>query len=574
MSSLNSIVKFTSYFLIPFGILLFFHSHNFLKQSITDSVLTTSAALLGMLPKGLVLLTSVSLAVGVIKLSKQKVLIQELFCIETLSRVDTLCLDKTGTLTKGQMAVTDVILLDRNILPVSINTAAASFFQVLDDNNSTSKALKEYFKSDKTLKSTGKTPFSSARKWSSVTFESVGTIIIGAPEILLKDINYKLPDEVIDLEASGSRILLLAFSRESVRGELPKELYPAAVIILQDEVRDNAKEILDLFHQQGVDIKIISGDNPITVAAISKKAGLSENAAYVDGRTLETKEQIYEAAKKYTIFGRVMPDQKKELICALKEQGHTVAMTGDGVNDVLALKEADCSIAVASGSDAARQISQLVLLNSDFSALPNVVMEGRRVVNNITRTSSLFLVKTIFSFLLSLFTVFFSMPYPYIPIQLTLISMCAEGIPSFLLAFEKSSDSVCGNFLSTVLTRAFPSALIIVFYTIIVNVVLTPMFHIPQLESITLCFYLMGFAWLMQLYNVCLPFNKMRGALWITMTGCFYLAAYFLRDIFSLGILSNAGLMMFILLASLCYPMQTLLYKILSEKKFKNRVFS
>lgn len=565
MNSLNQIVKFTSLFIIPFGILLFFHSRNFLRQSLTDSVLTTSAALLGMFPKGLVLLASVSLTVGVIKLSKQKVLVQELYCIEILSRVDTICIDKTGTITKGQMKVTNVIPLDKGALSVSIDDAAGSFVQALDDNNSTFMALKEYFKADKTLKPIHKTPFSSARKWSSVTFESIGTIIIGAPEILLQDQDYKLPEDVKGAQSAGSRVLLMAYSKDSADGKLPEELRPAAAIILQDEVRDNAGKILKFFHEQGVDIKVISGDNPATVSSIAKKAGLRGYESFVDAAALKTKEQIYDAAKKYTVFGRVMPGQKKELVSALKAQGHTVAMTGDGVNDVLALKEADCSIAMASGSDAARQISQLVLLDSDFAALREVVTEGRRVINNITRTASLYLVKTIFSFLLSLLAVFLSMPYPYIPVQLTLAGIFAEGVPSFFLALEPSHEKVQENFMFTVLTRAFPGALTIVFYTILVNMVLSPIFHIPHPESTTLCLYLMGFAWLIQLFKICLPFNKMRRALWIAMTAGFYSAAYFLRDIFSLSILAGPALAIFIILAAACYPLETLLYKITTK---------
>ncbi len=560
LQTLNQIVKFTGIFVIPLGILLVLNSIFVLHETLPDTVVATASALLGMMPKGLVLLTGVSLAVGVVKLAKKKTLVQDLYCIETLSRVDVLCLDKTGTITEGRMAVSDVIKLDGKGMPLSVEMSAANFVSASEDDNATLAALKKHFGSDSSLRVLQKTPFSSARKWSSVTFEQVGTILFGAPEILLKNQQDSLPPELRQLEEKGCRLLLMAWSDAEVRGDLPQQCYPVAAIVLHDPVRQNAKQTLDFFRRQDVNMKIISGDNPVTVSGIAKQAGLQNYDSYLDASTVKSEEKLAELAEQYTIFGRVTPEQKRTLVHALQNRGHVVAMTGDGVNDVLALRDADCSIAMASGSDAARQVSKLVLLESDFSALPSVVMEGRRVVNNITRTASLFMVKTIFSFLLSFMSLFFQMPYPLIPIQLTLIGVVAEGLPSFILALEPNRERVKGNFLQTILGRAFPSALIIVMYLVVVDA-LAPIFGISEAERITLGVYLTGFTWLMQLFTVCRPFNKLRAVVWGSMTAGFFLLAYFLRDIFNLTILSPIAFLAFAVMAAFCYPLQLLLEK-------------
>lgn len=558
MKSLRQIVKFTSLFVIPVGVLLFINSRFFLGEAIRDAVLSTSGALLGMMPKGLVLLTSVSLAVGVIKLAKKKTLVQELFCIETLSRVDTLCLDKTGTITEGKMSVCEVLDLDAGRLPGSLEEAAGAFIAALDDDNATYAALKRHFAANNSWTPIQKTPFSSIRKWSSATFAGKGTILFGAPEFLLKGRDYALPPRVGEAEKEGSRVLLMAWSPEAVNGVLPRELYPTAALVLCDPVRTDAKETLDFFRSQDVDLKIISGDNPVTVSSIAKQAGLHRYDAYVDVSTLPDEAAVKAAAEKYTIFGRVNPEQKRMLVHALQEKGHTVAMTGDGVNDVLALKDADCSIAMASGSDAARQVAQLVLLESNFSALPDVVMEGRRVVNNITRTASLFLVKTIFSFLLAVLSAVFGLSYPLDPLHLSLIGIVAEGIPSFILALEPNRDRVKGDFLKTVLGRAFPSAILIVLYLMIVQA-LSPYLSVSPLELTTLGVYLTGFIWLMQLFEVCRPFDRLRAVLWGLMTAGFFGAAILLPGFFELGTLSLQTLPAFLVLAAVCYPLQKLL---------------
>ncbi len=558
MRSLQQVVKFTSFFVIPVGALLFVNSYVLLGESLRDAVVSTSAALIGMMPKGLVLLTSVSLAVGVIKLAAKKTLVQELFCIETLSRVDTLCLDKTGTITEGKMSVSEVIELDIRRLPGSLEDAVGAFLWALDDDNATYAALQRQFAENTGWTPIQKTSFSSVRKWSSVTFATQGTILLGAPDFLLKGRDYTLPVRIDAAEREGSRVLLLAWSPEAVNGVLPKELYPTAALVLSDPVRADAKETLDFFRSQDVDLKIISGDNPVTVSSIAKQAGLHRYDAYIDVSALPDEAAVKAAAEKYAIFGRVNPEQKRMLVRALQENGHTVAMTGDGVNDVLALKDADCSVAMASGSDAARQVAQLVLLDSNFSALPDVLMEGRRVVNNITRTASLFVVKTIFSFLLAVLSAVFGLSYPLNPLHLSLIGVMAEGIPGFVLALEPNRERVKGDFIKTVFGRAFPSAILIVGYLMLVRLV-APYLSVPPLEITTLSVYLTGFIWLMQLFDVCRPFDKLRAALWVTMSIGLFGSMLLFGSFFELGALSLQTLPIFLILAVVCYPIQKLL---------------
>lgn len=577
MQSLNKIVKFTSFFVIPLGILLFVNSMLVLQEGLPEAVTSTAGALLGMMPKGLVLLTSVSLAVGVIKLASKKTLVQELFCIETLSRVDTLCLDKTGTLTEGKMAVSEVIELDAGRLPIGLEEAVGCFVGAMEDENATFSALRARFPVSRNWPVCATTPFSSARKWSSASFQTIGTILFGAPEFLMKGQDFTLPKRAEQAVENGARLLLMAWSPEEVRGILPDKRVPVAAFVLKDPVRSDAKETLDFFRAQDVELKIISGDNPVTVSSIAKQAGLERYENYVDVSALKDETALKAAAEQYTIFGRVSPEQKRTLVHALQEKGHTVAMTGDGVNDVLALKDADCSIAMAAGSDAARQVAQLVLMDSNFSALPSVVMEGRRVVNNITRTASLFLVKTVFSFLLSILTAFCGMSYPLDPLHLTLIGVVAEGIPSFFLALEPNRERVKGNFLQTVLSRAIPSAVLIVLYLMLLNLI-APHLQMTELEITTLGVYLTGFIWLMQLFDVCRPFDKMRAVLWGLMTAAFFCAAFFFRGFFELGTLTLPSFAIFAVLAALCYPLQKLLeravrafYRAKEQKKRRQR---
>lgn len=464
MTSLKKIIKILTFAIIPIGILLFINQMKLPDVTYQEAVVKTVAGIIGMIPEGLVLLTSTVLAVSVIRLSKSKVLVQELYCIETLARVDTLCLDKTGTLTEGKMEVKDYISFKndkdkmKNILA---NIALSS-----DDENPTINAIKDYFSKPKIqFKADNKIAFSSKLKWSGIHFEEEGSIIIGAPEIILKNDFDKYKDQ-IEQHIKDYRVILLAHSDDNFENkELPEKIEPLGIILISDKIRTEAKNTLKYFEKQGVDIKIISGDNPVTVSKIAKQVGVKKYENYIDMSTVLTDSEIQEAANKYTIFGRVSPTQKKQLVVALQKNGKTVAMTGDGVNDVLALKASDCSIAMANGSDAAKNVSSLVLLDSNFASMPQVVNEGRRTINNIQRSASLFLVKTIYSTILALMFLFMKEEYPFIPIQLSLVSVITIGIPSFVLALEPNKERIHGKFLKNVISKALPTAI-----TAIINI--------------------------------------------------------------------------------------------------------
>lgn len=564
MDSLRRITSFTSAFILPVGIILFLRSYFLLDETIQTAVVSSAAAIIGMFPQGLVLLTSVSLAVGVVKLGRRRTLVQQLFCIETLSRVDTLCLDKTGTLTTGEMSVSAVLPFPCDALSWSPEQALRAYVTASSDANATFAALRRHCEPYE-AEAARSLPFSSERKWGAVEFRGVGTLYLGAPEFLLPDATHPLHRTVKYHTRSGCRVLLLSHSASPLSKALPDDLVPLAAVVLCDTLRPTAKATLAFFAEQGVTVKLISGDHPLTVASIARQAGLKQADRYIDVSVL-TPEQLVKAAETYTIFGRVTPEQKRVLIHALQKKGHTVAMTGDGVNDVLALKDADCSIAMASGSDAARQVSQLVLLDSDFSCLPDVVMEGRRVVNNITRTASMYLIKTLFSFLLSVVTVFTPFNYPFTPIQLTLISCFTVGIPTFFLALEPSRDRITGSFLSTVVQRALPGALVVMLYVILIQS-FAPMLSLTETETATLYVYLTGIANLTLLWRVCWPCNLMRGVLCGMMTAGFFSAAYLLRDLIGLGVFSGVMWPVGLVLAVCCLPLMLLLGRWLSHSR-------
>ena len=467
MKSLNKIIKWLTIAIIPIGALLFWNQISLDGANLKDAVVQSVAAVIGMIPEGLVLLTSTVLAVSVIRLSRSKVLVQELYCIETLARVDTLCLDKTGTLTEGRMEVNDLINI--NTYKINLNNILANIASNSDDENPTMQAIKsKYTNIEKEFKVNEKVAFSSKTKWSGINFESEGTYVLGAPEFILKDNFYKYEDQ-IKKYTEDYRVLLLAYSQNNFKEQesttelkeknLPDGIEPIGLILITDVIRKEASKTLEYFKKQDVDIKIISGDNPITVSKIAKRVGVKNADKYIDMSTLKTEQEIYEAVNKYAIFGRVSPTQKKDLVVALQKQGKTVAMTGDGVNDVLALKTADCSIAMANGSDATKNVSQLILLDSNFASMPKVVGEGRRTINNIERSASLFLVKTIYSCTLALLFLFLSQGYPFEPIHLSLISVVTIGIPSFMLALEPNNERIHGNFLKNVISKAIPTAL-------------------------------------------------------------------------------------------------------------------
>lgn len=543
----NRIIKYIGFTLIPVGIALFCKQVFISHQGFNDAIVGVVAALIGMIPEGLILLTSVVFAVSIIRLSQHKTLVQELYCIETLARVDVLCLDKTGTITEGTMEVTDVLPL-HDTTNEELNIALGSLIHALEDDNPTFNAVKTYCDQYDKLTCNHIVPFSSARKWSGASFDENGSYIFGATEFILKD-SSPYQEIIKEYSEKGQRVLMLAHSPHQIQDkELPAEIHPMAFLFISDKIRAEAPDTLAYFAEQGVDIKIISGDNAITVANIAKKAGLKTAEQYVDATTLQTPEEIKEAAQKYSVFGRVTPQQKLDLVKALKEQGHTVAMTGDGVNDVLALKESDCSIAMASGSDAARTVSQLVLLDSNFASMPKILKEGRRSINNLQRSSSLFLTKTIFSTINAILFIFLHFDYPFQPIQLTLISALTIGAPSLILALEPNKERIKGKYIVNVIRKSIPGAMTMVF-NIVALAIVCSFIHFNSTEISTLAVMITGFACLLVLLKVSLPFNWIRCALFFTMLGAFIFAIFILKDLFSLASITLPMFYCFLVLA-------------------------
>ena len=541
MSSLQKIIKILTFIIIPIGIALFYSQFHVQGATWQTAVVKTVAAVIGMIPEGLVLLTSTVLAVSVIRLSRSKVLVQELYCIETLARVDTLCLDKTGTLTEGNMEVRKYIPLNKDkkeMANILANIAKAS-----EDENSTIEAIRNSFtKIEQEFQTIKKVAFSSKEKWSGIQFKEQETYIIGAPEIVLKE-NYKKYEKEIQEYAKDYRVLVLAHSHEGLeKQKLPQKLELVGYILILDKIRKEAKQTLEYFEKQGVDIKIISGDNPVTVSKIAKQVGVKDFDKYIDMSTVSEK-KIEEVANQYTIFGRVSPMQKKQLVVAMQKQGKTVAMTGDGVNDVLALKAADCSIAMANGSDATKSVSQLILLDSNFASMPKVVAEGRRTINNIQRSASLFLVKTIYSTILALMFLIMGDSYPFIPIQLSLISVVTIGIPSFILALEPNKEKIQGHFMQNVIAKAIPTGL-----TVAINIFAINSLHergiIPTSYYSSLCVISTGICGIILLFTLAktrkseeskLPFSIFRLSLVIILTIIFILGLTILDGLFNIA---------------------------------------
>lgn len=532
MTSLNKIIKTVSILIIPIGALLFMGQLNIEGALLKDAVVHTVAAIIGMIPEGLVLLTSTVLAVSVIRLSKSNVLVQELFCIETLARVNVLCLDKTGTITEGKMEVKDIIPI--KIQESEMQEILAQMAKTSEDNNATMTAIKEYFVEQKEeWQVKKKIPFSSDKKWSGIEFAEKGLYIIGAPEFILKEKSKELQDTIAKY-TEDYRVLLLATSNNAIEGkELPSDIEALGLVLITDKIRENAEKTLNYFKEQGVDIRIISGDNPVTVSKIAKRAGVESADNLIDCSTLKTEEEIKEAVKKYKVFGRVTPIQKKQIVAALKELGNSVAMTGDGVNDIIALKEADCSIAMAAGSDAARNVSQLVLLDSDFASMPKIVAEGRRTINNLERSASLFLSKTIYSSLMAILFIITSAPYPFMPIQLSLIGLVCIGIPSFVLALEPNEERVKGKFIGNVISKSIPTGLTVILNIIIV-LMIYKIYDLPVEIYATICVILTVFTGFMLLIKIARPFNLLRAILVPSLAILFGLCCFILKDLFTI----------------------------------------
>ena len=586
-NSLNAILKTISVIIVPMGMLLFYKQYYIAGNGIRDAVVNMVAAVLGMIPEGLVLLTSVALTLGALTLTRKNTLVQELYCIETLARVDTLCLDKTGTITAGTMCVeqvqpyvegmeikapdganvsesestingaegetkeltelaaSEIQGAENTGLTVSgaqleltmgeIERVMANMMSVLKDKNATADALHKRFSRRTDMPVDHCIPFSSDRKYSGVAFKEEGTYLMGAAQFLFPDGNEDLMKQCSAYGKEGLRVLVLAHSPNlNQENELPEGLKPVALFMLTDIIRDNAPETLAFFKDQGVDLKVISGDDPVTVSAIAKKAGLENADKYIDATTITTPEDMERAVAECSVFGRVTPQQKKEMVLALQKQKHTVAMTGDGVNDVLALKEADCSVVMAEGSDAAKNIANVVLMDSNFAAMPEIVNQGRRVVNNIRTAASMFLIKTIFSVLLCLITIFWGDSYPFEPIQMSLISACAVGIPTFLFAQENNFNKIESGFLRYVFMNAFPAAVTITGCVFTIMLVCQNVYHSNVMLS-TACFLVTGWNYMAALKTVYAPLSRYRKIIIYGMQFIFFFAAVCVQNLLALG---------------------------------------
>ena len=555
MLSLSKLVKWIGIILLPFGAALAFKEISILERSVEEGITSTVGALTGMIPEGLYLLTSLALAAGILRLAQKKTLVHDMGCIETLARVDILCVDKTGTITENKMIVEDICLLcEDRYVEEDIRMIMSDYVYSMGNENETMDALKRYFSGELYQNALRTLPFSSAKKFGGVSFHEDETYLLGAPDIILGD-KYDEHREIIEkYSKKGCRVLLLALYDGDIEDEhIVAEVLPLSLVLLNNKVRPEAPDTFKYFADQGVSVKVISGDNAVTVSEVARRAGIENADRYVDARELRDEDAIREAALKYTVFGRVTPDQKKKLVSAMKGAGHTVAMTGDGVNDVLALKEADCSVAMASGSDVACQVSHIVLLDSNFASMPSVVMEGRRVINNIERSAALFLVKNIFSFLLALISLFFSLPYPVTPAQLSLVSTLTIGIPSFILAMEPNESRVSGRFLPNVIYRALPAGLTNLF--LVLGVLLFYIaFGIEEAEMSTICACVLGVVGILMLHRTCVPYNNIRKILIGGLSFAFLFSVLFFKNLFTLSPLNFSSMLVLAVFTLLSYP--------------------
>ena len=571
MSTLNKIIKIISIAIVPMGALLFYRQFISSGHDVTSAIVNTTAALTGMIPEGLVLLTSSVLAVGVMRLSRHKVLVQDIYCIETLARVDTLCLDKTGTITEGTFEV-EKIVPQNGYSDKDISKSMKMLTCALNDNNETFKALKNYFAPNQTATKAEITiPFSSEKKWSGAYFKSEGTFIFGASEFIFENLPPKVAEQIKEY-SENYRVIALAHSDDSfIEKSLPKGMQLMGLILIKDKIRNSAEKTLNFFKKQGVDIKVISGDNPITVSKIAQRVNLENADMYIDATTLKTEKDISEAATKYTIFGRVTPNQKQSIVKALKENGHTVAMVGDGVNDVLAMKESDCSVAMAGGSDIARNVSHLVLLSSDFASMPKTVAEGRRAINNIQRSASLFLTKTIYSFLLALLFFIIAAPYPFIPIQMTLISTVTIGIPSFILALEPNRERIQGNLFKNIVSKSLPTALTIV-SALMICVGMYMGFNLSLQKYGLLTTATTSLIGIMLIYNISVPLNKLRKTLLWGVIILLFVGLIYFQDLLSIEPLTFLNIVIISAITIVSMLIHDFILKLNLTKYFKKSI--
>ena len=552
---LDRLVGIVGILIVPIGVFLFVQQYVFSGASFQSSILSMVADVVGMIPEGLYLLASVALVVSVIRLASQKVLVHDMKCIEALARVDVLCVDKTGTITENEMQVSSVIPMEGfdPTQGVGLKAQISTLIAAMPEGNLTMQALKRYFKTPLKKNAEAVFPFSSTYKYCAAVFLD-NAYVLGAPEFVLRGDYEKYRPLMESYSADGFRTVLFGRYEGTPDGQaLTESVIPMGLILLTNPIRRDAPETFRYFAQQGVTIKVISGDNPLTVSQIAAEAGITGAENYVDASTLETEEALRTGAEQYTVFGRVTPEQKRLLVRALQSAGHTVGMTGDGVNDVLALKEADCSVAMASGCDAAAQVSQLVLLESDFSAMPSVVAEGRRVVNNIQRSASLFLVKNIFSFLMAVFSACFMLNYPLEPAQISLISMFTIGIPGFFLALQPNTEVIHGRFLSNVLIKALPAGLTD-FLVVGALVIFGRVFAVNETDISTACTMLLAIVGFMILYHISKPLNLLRWIVWIGSGVGLLVCSIYLGDIFGITHMSMECVMLFVVFAIVTEP--------------------
>ena len=559
--NMDKIAKFTGKIVIPFGLALFFEAYMIKQLSLQESVVTSSTALLGMLPKGIALLTITSLLTAVIKLGMKHILVQEMYSVETLARVDVLCLDKTGTITQGKMTVKGLKLLSERFTKEDLERLLAAYMQHSKDNNSTAQAIRNAYERLEHHYQVGDViPFSSDRKWGAMSIDGVGTLFLGAPEMLLKE----NPQAVEQAQARGSRVLILAWSQSAVDTEtmsLPNDVEALTLLEIADPIREDAADTLEYLRSQDVTLKIISGDNPVTVSHIAHQAGFVDYQSYIDCSKVSD-EELEALAEDTAIFGRVSPHQKKLLIQTLNANGHTTAMTGDGVNDILALREADCSIVMAEGDPATRQIANLVLMDSEFKDIPEILFEGRRVVNNIAHIAPIFLIKTVYSFLLGLICIGsivfgkaeYLLVFPFIQVQMTLAGQFIEGLPPFVLTFERNIRPVEKHFLRRSLQLAIPNALMLVISVLI--------FHLSQVylgmsstDMLTLSYYMMGSTGVLAVIRACIPLNKGRVVLIIYSVFGFLISSYYLRDVIAISTLNSYTLPIYLVAMAICTPL-------------------
>ena len=556
MRSLTNLIKWIGIFVIPLAVIMFIKEYTWLGRDVATAVTSTVGSIIGMIPEGLYLLTSIALMAGVIRLAQRKTLVHDMDCIETLARVDVLCVDKTGTITENKMIVENTVPLEDEYSTEYVEQLMSNYTFAMQADNDTMVALKKYYTGQTSRKATRIMPFTSKKKYGGATFTDGKTYLLGAPEIIQSGFCEKRYDEPVDRYSSlGCRVLMLAEYEGTLDDEtLTGKVIPISLILLSNKIRDEAPDTFAYFEKQGVTVKVISGDNPATVAEVAGRAGIPNSHQYVDARTLTTEEEIHDAADRFTVFGRVTPDQKKQLVLALKDHGHTVAMTGDGVNDVLALKEADCSIAMASGSDVASQASHIVLLDSNFASMPSVVAEGRRVINNIELSASLYLWKNIFTFCLALITLIFTLPYPYSPAQMALVNGLTIGFPSFVLALEPNENLISGRFLRNVIHRALPTAMTDL--VLVLGIMLFYLaFDINDGLLSTICTGVMGIVGLMMVFRTSQPFNTIRKVMFGGVTVVYAFCYFVIPKWFTLTPLNFKGALILIVFALFSWPL-------------------